>query len=64
MARPARAGESGREIAAPKEESESLVATGGVATILLAVVIAAATPIVRNYDLSEHLEDRKDAAGA
>lgn len=40
------------------------VATGGVATIVLAIVIAAATPIVRNYDLSEHLEVRKDAAGA
>ena len=40
------------------------VATGGAATILLAIVIAAATPIVRNYDLTEHLRARKDAAGA
>ena len=40
------------------------VAAGGVATILLAIVIAAATPIIRNYDLAEHLPARRDATGA
>jgi MFS family permease len=40
------------------------VATGGAATILLAIVIAAVTPVLRNYDLSEHMGSRKDAARA
>jgi len=40
------------------------VAAGGAATIVLAIVIAAATPIIRNYDLSEHTAARRDATGA
>jgi MFS family permease len=40
------------------------VVTGGLATILLAIVIAGATPVLRNYDLTEHMGVRKDAAGA
>ena len=40
------------------------VAAGGVATILLAIVMAAATPVIRNYDLAEHLGVRKDATSA
>jgi hypothetical protein len=32
------------------------VATGGLATLLVVLVIAGATPVVRSYDLGEHLD--------